>query len=71
MDYISICTSDKVQQEERTECICVNTYARTKIKWGAAKERREHVHGENKMAGPSVIQTQARSSTCGHTHTLI
>lgn len=34
---------------------------------------REHIHAENKVAGPSVIQKQARASTCGHiltwTHT--
>lgn len=68
MNYLSMsqmCSSDKVQREERTERI------QPKMKWGSAKERREHVHGENKMAGPSVIHEQARFSTCGHTHTLI
>lgn len=34
-------------------------------------ERREHLHEENKLTGPSVIQKEARTSTCGHTHISI
>lgn len=40
-------------------CVCVERET----------ERMEHVHREDKMAGPSVIQKLARSSTCGlHIH---
>lgn len=45
-------------------CVCVCEDKGKKIGGGWWGE-----HGENRMAAPSVIHKEARSSTCGHTHT--